>query len=100
MTSNQNPKTKNQIAIVDIMTMEQENFISRRELEKRQTEKKKKKKSTQRRPRHNNCVPLDVGMNALSKVLTKQPSHRKISHLIWVFKTLKPKPAIEEEDAN
>jgi hypothetical protein len=27
------PKTKNQIAIVDIMTMEQENFISRRELE-------------------------------------------------------------------
>jgi hypothetical protein len=35
MTSNQIPKakkhkTKNQIAIVDIMTMEQENFISRR----------------------------------------------------------------------
>ncbi len=105
-TSNQNPKakkpkTKNQIAVVDIMAMEQENFISRRELEKRQTvPKEKKKNSTQRRPRHNNCVPLDVGMNALSRVLTKQPSHRKNSHLIWVFETLKPKPAIEEEDAN
>ncbi len=85
MTSNQipkpkKPKTKNQIAIVDTTTMEQENFISR--------------------PRHNNCVPLDVGMNALSRVLTKKPSHKKISHLIWVFETPKPKPAIEEEDAN
>lgn len=29
-------------------------------------------------------------MNALSRVLTKQPSHKKISHLIWVFETLKP----------
>jgi hypothetical protein len=49
ITSNQSPKakkpkTKNQIAIVDIMAMEQENFISRRELEKRQTVPKEKKK--------------------------------------------------------
>jgi hypothetical protein len=51
-TSNQNPKakkpkTKNQIAVVDIMAMEQENFISRRELEKRQTVPKEKKKKIQ-----------------------------------------------------